>query len=165
MRCADPTPSAACVDAVCAPEDGITSRCTDATHIETCDRGALFRGACRPGSACSEAFGGCVGAGDECERDVCQGDVHLPCDPSNHRTTTPIDCGALGLVCHRWEALDAVGCVPREPTECEPLSAGECRGDRLVYCGADARPREYDCLAHGYLGCDRGICTAASPAL
>lgn len=160
--------SATCADSICplAPEPVRT--CVDERHLETCTDGALVRTTCPPGTACSNEHGECVGVGETCRGGGCDGAVALPCDPVVLQTSTPLDCGALGLACS-WPFR------PADPPRCESVGAAECNratnvvcdDGTLVYCGIEGRFRRYDCEAHGYLGCDADgeTCRAASPAL
>jgi hypothetical protein len=158
--CAMDGDRAVCATARCTSPD-LTVRC-DGDHLASCSNGLERDSDCRAGTTCSAAAGGCVGAGETCTADVCEGSVFVPCDSSNHRTSTRIDCAAFGYHCMEFPSLSTAGCAPPDAGECHPESAS-CDGDVLRYCAADRTWHTFDCVAHGYAACDPTFASGITP--
>lgn len=89
-----------------------------------------------------------VGTGAPCIVSDCAGDVARICDTEVGRLRAETDCGRAGLTCSE---TDGVHCAVTS-SRCADYPL--CEGDTLRYCGLDGERHDYDCVAHGYAGCE-----------
>lgn len=152
-------PTARCASARC---DGrLPPRC-DGTASIACDGFFETREEAPTGMTCTQSGGFVhfVGDGEPCTTNECVGTVFTDCDLETHRTRSRIDCSVLGQSCSE---ASFIHCFQEDP-QCSSGSFPSCTSSSVVsYCGTDGLPRTYDCVAHGFAGCedtfvpDRGL--------
>jgi hypothetical protein len=138
---------ARCARARC---DTVSSHCEGDTAI-LCD--GIFESSqhAPAGSTCTDGMGFVhfVANGAPCTATQCVGTELRECDFESSRVGRSFDCAALGQSCSM-----GLGRCSFDAAEC-PTPFPFCPSTSILqYCGTDGRPRGYDCVAHGWAGCE-----------